>query len=266
MSLKIIKWPEFLKSDATKKCAITIGVFDGVHKGHQALIECIVKRGPNPTVITFSENPKKVISGSFEGDLYSLKQKLEIFESLGVREVVLIDFSYDFSKLKGRDFLNLLESSGKMAFLAIGSNFRCGRAQDTSADLIREMNFSKGIPTELIPPVADSPAGNELVSSSRVRSAVVSGNLELAAALLGRRFCLDLSDITPLYSQAANMRNKRESRKVYIYDLRSVQRIIPANGLYDVLKHPGRVRSILTAEDGKVFIPQKADSIEFGNH
>ncbi len=61
MSLQVIEWPSFLEDYPPDfSLAVTIGVFDGVHLGHQALIERIVRRGPNPTVLTFRENPKKV--------------------------------------------------------------------------------------------------------------------------------------------------------------------------------------------------------------
>ena len=270
MSLQIIKWLDFIdssisqeSSQESQKCAITIGVFDGVHLGHQALIECIVKRGPNPTVITFRDNPRKIFPDSYDGDLYSLKQKLAIFESLGVEQVVLIDFSSEFCKLKGEEFIEILQKTGKMGFLAIGSNFRCGFQQNTGANLIKEMNINKGIPTELILPVLESmEMGSRPVSSSCIRSAIIKGDMKLAAMLLGRNFNLDLSDITPLYKKSGY--GWRE-RKVFIYDLRQVNRIIPAKGQYNVMIYPDGIKSCLDTDDGMVFIPQKAMSLEFMN-
>jgi riboflavin kinase/FMN adenylyltransferase len=254
---------------------MTIGVFDGVHLGHQALIERIVRRGPNPTVVTFRENPKKALcriagpgpSDSYKGDLYSLKQKTEIFDSLGVKFLVLIDFSENFSKLKGREFLDLLGHKGKMAFLAIGSNFRCGFAQDTGADLARQINERKGIPTELVPPVyMRMPDGtaNEPVSSSFIRKAVLAGELKLAAELLGRNFSLDLSDLKAEYAGSG-----------FVYDLCSVNRITPADGQYSVLMfydskaegfangHADGMPGWACVENGKIFLPGKAESVEF---
>ena len=109
MSLRIVEWPRFLETASREKSAMTIGVFDGLHLGHRELISRIVRRWPNPTVVTFRENPKKVISPeSYQGDIFSLKQKLAAMESLGVSRVVLIDFSENFSRLKGWEFLNLL--------------------------------------------------------------------------------------------------------------------------------------------------------------
>jgi len=265
MSLRVIEWSSFLgDSQPEFRSAMAIGVFDGVHLGHQALIERIVRCGPNPTVVTFRENPKKVLlritgaetSEPYKGDLYSLKQRMEIFDSLGVKLLVLIDFSEEFSKLKGREFLDLLENKGKMAFLAIGNNFRCGFRQDTDADLVRQINERKGIPTELIPPVYSGAPDKRPVSSSFVRSAVLAGDLKLASGLLGRNFSLDLSDLESEYIESG-----------YAYDLRSVNRIAPAKGQYSVLMFPyGHADGIAGraySENGKIFLPIKAESLEF---
>jgi len=272
MSLRVIEWqslledstPEFSYMKSTQEgSAMTIGVFDGVHLGHQALIEKIVRRGLNPTVVTFRENPKKLLcgiegsgaSGTYKGDLYSLKQKMEVFESLGVKFLVLIDFSEEFSKLKGREFLDILGNKGNMAFLAIGNDFRCGFAKDTDADLARKVNEERGIPTELIPPVY---VNNGSVSSSFIRSAVFAGNLRLASELLGRNFSLDLSDVKPEYNGSG-----------FVYDLGSVFRIAPAAGKYTVLMFPvGKTYGYAetgwaSAENGKIFLPIEAESLEF---
>jgi riboflavin kinase / FMN adenylyltransferase len=264
MSLRVIEWSSFLEDPPPGFCsAITIGVFDGVHLGHQALIERIVRRGPNPTVVSFRENPKKALSrikrdetyDSYKGDLYSLKQKIEVFDSLGVKFLVLIDFTEDFSKLKGREFLDLLGQNGKMAFLAIGNNFHCGFAQDTGADLVRQINERKGIPTELVPPKYLRRPGStatEPVSSSFIRKAVLAGDFKLASELLGRNFNLDLSDLKAEYLESG-----------YVYDLCSVQRIAPEGGEYSVLMFPGGVTGRARAKDGKIFLPGKAESVEF---
>jgi riboflavin kinase/FMN adenylyltransferase len=239
---------------------MTIGVFDGVHLGHRSLIERIVRRGPNPTVVTFRENPKKVLwriqkaetPSPYKGDLYSLKQKTQIFDSSGVKFLVLIDFSQEFSKLNGREFLDLLGNKGRMAFLAVGNNFRCGFRQDTDAGLARQINERKGIPTELIPPVYLHGMDSEPVSSSRIRQAVLEGDIKLASSLLGRNFGLDLSDL-----------KSERIESGYAYDLRSVNRITPAKGNYSVLIFPGGTTGRADVEDGKVFLPVEAESVEF---
>jgi len=265
--MQIIDWPDFLREDhdsggiKIQSSAMTIGVFDGLHLGHQALIKKVVETGPNPTVVSFRENPKKLISPkTYQGDIFSLNQKIRFLESMGVRRLVLIDFSGDFSKLNGWDFLNLLADRGKLTFLAIGDDFCCGFQRNTNAEQIAEINKGRGIPTVVIPPVeltvatvvatvAATPAavaGESLsllrVDSSRIRSAILSGDIKTAAALLGRNFELDLSDLQSLACESVEQ----------VFDLRSSGRIIPADGQYPVLINPGGMKAMAIIQNEKL--------------
>ena len=259
MSLQIIEWPLLLKSGNGgdqgadfSLSAMTIGVFDGLHLGHKALIDRICSRGPNPTVVTFRENPKKFFSPEkFKGDISSLKQKLKNLEKMGVSRLILIDFSLEFSKLNGRDFLSILAERGKMAFLAVGSNFRCGFRQDTDAERIAAINEGKGIPTEVFSPVAlQSEPGSGPVNSSRIRSAIISGDIKTASALMGRNFELDVSDI---------------EKEGQVYDLRSANRVIPEGGEHPVLVVPGGMKAVAIIQNGKLRLEPglQAESLEF---
>jgi riboflavin kinase/FMN adenylyltransferase len=244
MSLQIVEWPDFLANSPAPglRSAMSIGVFDGLHLGHRSLIGKIVSRGPNPTLLTFKENPKKQLSPeNYEGDLFSFRQKMAALGSLGLSRLVLIDFSLDFSRLKGDEFLDILRVQGGLCFMAVGTNFRCGYRQDTDAGLIREINGRNGINTELVPPVELESAP---VSSSRVRTAVSSGDLRLAAALMGKNLELDLSDLIPVEETAASS----------VYDFGLVQRIIPADGDYPVLLHPGALDGQAHIKDRMVFL------------
>ena len=248
MSMQVIDWPDFLDNDKQSgDSAMTIGFFDGVHLGHQALIQKIVSNGQNPTVITFRECPKKVLSPeTYKGDVFSLKQKLNAFEQRGVSRVVLIDFSGNFSKLNGRDFLDLLEKQGEMAFLVIGSNFRCGYHKGMDAEAIAAVNELKGIPTEVLAPVNIPPEfGTGPVNSSRIRSAVVSGDLRMAAVLMGRNFELDISGCSSRDAQCGGS-------GVKVYDLDSVPQVIPPDGQYPVKTNPGYVKSLALIQGKKL--------------
>ncbi len=190
--MKVLSWDELEGyAAADGPLAAAVGVFDGLHLGHARLLREVLDRVDLvPGVVTFRENPKKVLRpSSFHGDLFTLDQKLEAFESLGLRLCVLIDFSGDFSKLAGRKFLSLLRVRGDLRFLAVGSNFRCGHHLDTDADAIRGFYEELGVETRLLEPVQ---VGGRPVSSSRIRKAIVEGRLEEAGGMLGRDYELDL--------------------------------------------------------------------------
>jgi cytidyltransferase-like protein len=166
---------------------MTIGVFDGVHRGHAELLRRIVEHGPNPTVLTFRENPKKYTAPrAWEGDIISLEERLARIEALGIHRVILIDFSGGFSIIRAQEFLSLLAEPGGMVFLAIGSNFHCGYRKEYAAEDIKRFNEARGIPTDIVPPLLYE---GEAVSSSRIRAAIKAGRIAEAEALTGHEVC-----------------------------------------------------------------------------
>ncbi|MDR0601249.1 MAG: FAD synthetase family protein [Treponema sp.] len=245
----IVEWEDFvynrIKIDTEKGLAATIGVFDGVHRGHLALIRRTCACGTS-VVITFRQNPKQILDpASFRGDLYSLGQKISVFEECGVSITVLIDFSGNFSKITGRDFIDLLKNRRELAFLAVGANFRCGRHLDTDAAALRSMTEKAGVRTEIVPPVME---GRHPVSSSRIRAAVASGDLGNAALLLGRPFGIDLSGL-PSYAGD-------EGR---IFDVSSARRMTPPPGLREALVFTAEggkgIKTAVSVENGKIIVP-----------
>jgi len=193
--MQVIDWEEYIDSHSSfltshSSLALTVGVFDGIHLGHQVLIRKICARTPEtvsiiPAVITFKQNPLKIIKAesSFSGDIYTLDQKLCVFKELGVQLTVLIDFSRNFSKISGREFIDLLLGSRPVKLIAVGRNFRCGHNLDTGAGEIQNLAGMRGIETWIAEPVMD---GGYPVSSSRIRQALASGQKAEAERLLGR--------------------------------------------------------------------------------
>ena len=189
MSMRVINWEAYTASPCRQALALTIGVFDGVHRGHQALIQKVLDiagRGNNPraaTVVTFRQHPLSVLNpAAFAGDIFTLEQKLRAFEELGVEQTILIDFSGDFSTISGRDFISLLIQGRPASFIALGRNFRCGFRQDTGAPEIQATASALGIETWIASPLMD---GEMPVSSSRIRRALASGDFAEARRLLG---------------------------------------------------------------------------------
>jgi len=183
--MQIIEWRDFLEKGIShngKLSSMTVGVFDGVHLGHQALIKLIVSHNTDktPVVVTFRENHK-----IDSGHILTFKQKMEIFESLGVQITVVVDFTEKFKKMTGIEFLNILLERGHVGFFAVGSDFKCGHQQDTDAEAIKNFFNSRYIPAEIVTKIT---VGDLPVSSSRIRAAIKEGNAELAQKLLGRKY------------------------------------------------------------------------------
>jgi riboflavin kinase/FMN adenylyltransferase len=247
--MRVIEWPRFLAGEfpGEQKTAMTIGVFDGVHRGHQALIGAIVRRSPCvPTVVTFRRNPRELLGGRpWEGDILSLRRRLALLEGLGAASVILIDFSVNFSRLGGKEFVDLLKSRGNLGYLALGSNFRCGFRLDTGAASIKGMNEGEGIPTDVLEPVLD---GGKPVSSSRIREAIRRGRLSRAAALLGRKAELDFSDMAAESRQGGTF-----------FSFPDLPRVMPPPGPYRALLRgsaggPG-IETEIHITEGGVLVP-----------
>jgi riboflavin kinase/FMN adenylyltransferase len=249
----ILEWPEFAAGAVRelaggKRTALTVGVFDGIHRGHQALLDAIIGKAPEmfPLVITFRKNPKEFLKkDGWEGDILSLNQKLDIFRRKGLPALALIDFSEKISKMAGRDFLEILRGPGNLGFLAVGSNFHCGYRMDTGAEEICSFFRATGVAVEVL---QSKTLGGEHglrerpISSSRIRAAIRSGNVREAAELLGRPVEVDLS--APV--------SVSESGPVF----RLSGRILPPPGTWRVRilrgASPGEAGEALIRENGKI--------------
>jgi riboflavin kinase / FMN adenylyltransferase len=235
--MKVLSWEDFCDSyEAKLPMSATIGVFDGLHRGHRLLIERVLahRKAGVAAVFTFTENPKAVLHPeSYAGDLASLGQRLEAFEALGLDLVVLIDFSGNFSKLAGRDFLSVLYSKGRLEYIAVGSNFSCGHGLDVDACSLKSFYAALDIEAEVVEPVMQ---GSSPVSSSRIRRAIVEARFREAAAMLGRDYEMDFRDIR-FEARASELRFERPRGLV-----------LPPVGIYEALALNAKVPALFRVE------------------
>jgi riboflavin kinase/FMN adenylyltransferase len=244
--MQVIEWSRFLADGLPlggKSSAMAIGVFDGVHRGHRALIQRIVSHdaGETPVAITFRQNHKKA------GDIMSFRQKLAAFEKLGVALTVVIEFSESFRRMPGVEFLRILLEHGSLGFLAVGGNFRCGYRLDTGAGDIQQFTGARGIPADIVEPLWE---GSAPISSSRIRAAIRAGRLDEAALLLGCPFTLDISGA----EQA-----QRDDEMVYAIECLGL--VLPPPGRYPVLlyaKNGETQTAEIQLERGNIHIPTAA--------
>lgn len=186
-AMKVLTWQEFTKRPSPAPLAATVGVFDGVHLGHQALIAAVKREGPSllPCLITFQENPKKLLRpSSYRGSLLTIEQKLSAIQALGIEYCVLIDFSDNFATLAGREFLTALYNAN-VRFVVVGENFQFGYKLDTDAAMLEALSSGLGMRSHIVSNVFYR---GHPVSSSRVRHAVSEGRFKEASEMLGRPY------------------------------------------------------------------------------
>jgi len=195
--MQVITWNQFLEKGLplkNKSASFTVGVFDGVHRGHQALLKKIVSHNVDfvPVVVTFKENHKigsgERGAGSGEraaGEIFSFEKRLKMFEKLGIGITIVINFDDEFKKMPGENFIEILYKHGNIGYFAAGEDFRCGYQLDTDAEIIKKIFLSHGVPVEIVPQVMEDSIP---VSSSRIRKAIASGDIQAAEKMLGWKF------------------------------------------------------------------------------
>ncbi len=125
------------------------------------------------------------------GSILSLRQKERKFESLGVRYLVLIDFSIEISTLTGADFFAVLQRAFDIRRLVVGYNFHMGRGRATGIRELESLLSSARTQLTVVPAAYHR---NRVVSSSRIREAIVHGRFQEAREMLGGDYCLDLEE------------------------------------------------------------------------
>ncbi|MET8756968.1 bifunctional riboflavin kinase/FAD synthetase [Lentzea sp. NPDC004782] len=171
------------------RCVVTIGVFDGVHKGHQALIgravELAEQRGLPSVLMTFDPHPSEVVRpGSHPAQLTTLRRRAELVEELGVDHFVVVPFSLETSRMPADEFVHeVLVEKLHAAAVVVGENFTFGHKAAGNVALLRRLGQRFGFVTE----GADLVSADEVTySSTYVRACIDAGDVKAAAEALGR--------------------------------------------------------------------------------
>jgi len=207
------------------RSVIAIGVFDGMHPGHVAIVDETVRiareTGSNSVVVTFSVNPK-MAKGAMDkhGALQSARDLTEILTIRGIDYHCVIDFSDDMSKLSGEEFIALLCTSYDVKAMVVGDSFRAGNPSHSVGPAQIEkllLGYTSSAFLRVVPSVVKD---GEVVSSSLIRRCLLTGDLAKAAGLLGRAYSLDLRDV--------GTSQKR------LLDVRTLGLLLPKEGEYMV--------------------------------
>jgi riboflavin kinase/FMN adenylyltransferase len=171
---------------------LTIGSFDGVHRGHQEIIRRLAAGAHAQTVpavvLTFYPHPAIVLRGS-NGPFYlsSPNERAEIIGSLGVDIVILQRFDRQLADTSARDFVIKLKERLGLRHLLIGHDFTLGRRREGDIPTLKRLGEELGFEVEVHQPVL---LEGQVISSSQIRSALTAGNVEHAQQLLGRAYRL----------------------------------------------------------------------------
>lgn len=171
---------------------ITIGVFDGVHLGHKHLIsqlrELAGQQDLRSIVITFRQHPQEILTpDSHPPFLTDIEEKTRLLQNEKVDAVIVLSFTPELSQLDAREFINLLQNTLRMRGLVIGPDFALGRNHAGNISALHQLGLELGFSVKVIPPVF---INGDVVSSTAIRRALASGDMEKVRRFMGRPFNL----------------------------------------------------------------------------
>ena len=172
----------------SKPSAVTIGNFDGVHRGHRSIIARLHKQaersGGVPTVVTFDPHPQKVLHGGSPQVLSSFDKKAELLASVGIEKLVVIPFNRQMAKTEPEEFVSgLLKDKLQACSVVVGANFRFGRMARGDVTMLRRFGRSLDFSFES---VRLTEWAGRRVSSTEIRHAVMAADLDWASEALMR--------------------------------------------------------------------------------
>jgi riboflavin kinase/FMN adenylyltransferase len=182
-----------LQTDVLPASAVTLGMFDGVHRGHQALLSACrahaARLGVPSVALTYEPHPSRVLRPDQPVRLLTpLPEKLERMAHHGIDYVLIAEFTLEFSRLSPEQYLRSLVAALHPRVVVAGYRTTFGHHRAGSADVLRELGARLGFGVEIVEPilVEDGP-----VSSTRIRESLAAGEVELAAELLGYHYRLN---------------------------------------------------------------------------
>ena len=172
---------------------VTVGIYDGVHVGHQAILRYLIDRAQQQNgrsvVLSFDPHPREVLTGEALGLLSTIDERAQMLEALGLDRFIVLPFTKAFAELSPEDYIRriLVERIG-LQEIVVGHDHRFGRERAGDVDLLQTLGAQHNFTVDVIPAQL---VDHQIVSSSTIRQALTeNGDVARAAEMLGRRYGL----------------------------------------------------------------------------
>ncbi len=205
---------------------VTIGVFDGVHRGHQHLIQRLVEAahgsGRLAVALTFYPHPDILLRG-LQGRYYltTPDEKAELLGKLGVDVVVTQTFDADFRQIRAADYVEAMLRHLRLSSLWVGADFAMGYQREGNVAYLQAQGAAKGFDVEVV----DLISHEHVISSTAIRQAIITGEVEQAAAWLGRSYSVTGEVV---HGQKRGRQLGFPTANMAVWS----EQVLPANGIY----------------------------------
>lgn len=175
-----------------KSVVLTIGTFDGLHLGHIDILKSLLKKANHHNTeslaVTFEPHPRNVVSNDYSIKLLTtLDEKKEIFSELGIENLLVINFTKEFASLTSKEFIEaFIKSNIELKEIIIGYDHRFGKNRDGDEAKLREIGNEYGFNVSSVNAVT---CADDTISSTKIRKALLNGDLKTANKYLGRNYC-----------------------------------------------------------------------------
>lgn len=242
-----------LEEVSTQNAWLTIGVFDGIHRGHREIIQKLTadahaNHAP-AALLTFEPHPASVLSGQEIKCLTTPDERAELLAALGMDIVITQRFTRDLSTVSAFEYMSQLKQALGVGHLLIGYDFALGKGREGNAQRLTEIGKELGYTVEVIHAVSDE---SGVISSTEIRKLVSTGNVAEAANLLGYNYSLRGEVIH------GDGRGRRINIPTANIDYPK-QKVTPPNGIYVCWAHIGTEKYMAAANIGfnPTFTPDK---------
>jgi len=226
-----------------RNSVITTGTFDGVHIGHKTIIERLKKLAEDingeTVLITFHPHPRRVLYPDTEGKdllmILSQKEKIDLLRRTGLDHLIILNFTKEFSKISSHDFVQqILVKLLNVKIVVVGFNHHFGHNREGNFEYLYQLSKEHGFDVEEIP---EQDIQNESVSSTKIRKALLEGNIQRANAYLDHYYIIK-----------GNLQYNckiSSSLKIPIYSIEIEEnvKLLPPDGLYAVSVEDGELYS-----------------------
>lgn len=215
-----------------QRSVVTVGTFDGVHRGHRAILERMLTAArtcqARTVVVTFEPHPRLVLQRSTQqpiGLLTTLTEKYTHLQQLGVDVLVVIPFTFEFSQTPAEEFVRrvLVEKIGLM-HIVIGYDHSFGKDRQGNQELLQKLGAELGFSVELVPPVYLE--SGEPISSTKIRAALKRGDIAMANAMLGYTYSVEGIVVQ------GDGRGRRLGYPTANIELLDPHKLLPGSGVY----------------------------------